>query len=671
MALKKDLFEIARIPKGENSIESSNRIYNEKKYYYEEVYPNGNLPWIDKPFDFVNENPLYGKFNLNGNHIIPKSTIIDEEATYERMVDVGDDKNEVLVFDFVAEAFHDLKANIKSLVGADWLSSDGSIANFEAKKGFKNIERINEIQKKMHYFIFVSQFLSSGVPKRKEKISNISDFTHFFLSYLKDIAPSTPFTKSGIINAQYMTPMTTGLCVEIDTKNYDDDKKKHAFLTDPNFNVYRIIARRFGFMIDRNVPWRLVADVTSFKMREYMRIAYEKNMIRQRQNAIIKARNEELAAAMAPILINDIFIEGILLLSTGFWEDPIGSNIFVEKFKGVPIFEPNPDYKGVDLGKAAMSDDEIQKFSQEAEAELKKVFSDVANETEHLMETKEFYNAKNPKQSDDGVADCSGETYKMCNSRILKFDKFFEIYYDIPYSNEVEEIKKIVYDWYLSYYVQNPITKKRVLCSQKLGVQTKFTTKEIKLKLLSEEEYNKLYDQVFWIKAYFDIKLAENKVKLKSTEYNKHLKKIIDLATLNFEPHEIGHVGIDGTTTMDEEHTHSYFWLDAKGPGMGFTDIATHPKSSQIRHKHEIIDWVIQPAQSDCYPNCESLHGFTGAPPHTHHINQDTNRTLRYINKIVKKKMKGLKQIYRDKEEEKEQAIGELLLNASQNGMIP
>ena len=31
MALKKDLFEIARIPKGENSIESSNRIYNEKK----------------------------------------------------------------------------------------------------------------------------------------------------------------------------------------------------------------------------------------------------------------------------------------------------------------------------------------------------------------------------------------------------------------------------------------------------------------------------------------------------------------------------------------------------------------------------------------------------------------------------------------------------------------
>ena len=658
MASKKELFEIARAPKGINSIESSNRIYDEKKYYYEEIYPNGELPWIEKPFDFINENPLYGKFNLNGDHIIPKSIIVDGEAVYKTMTDIGDNKDNVLVFDFVAEAFYDLKANIKSLVKAGWLSSAGPIADFEAKKGFKNLEKINELQKKMHYFIFVSQFLSSGVPKRKERISNISDFTNFLFSYLKEIAPSAPFTKSGIINAQYMTPMATGLCVEIDTKGYDDDDKKHTFLTDPNFNVYRIIARRFGFMVDRNVPWRLVADVTSFKMREYMRIAYEKNIIRRRQNAIIKARNEELAAAVAPVLINDIFDIGIKLMSTGYWEDPIGSNIFVEKFKGVSIYTVNPNYEGVDLGK-----EDIQALFDQAEKELDDVLVDVANETEAagLTETKEFYNAKNPKQNDDGVANCSGETYKMCHSRILKFDKFFEIYYDIPYTDEIEEIKKIVYDWYLSYYVQNPVTKKRVLCSQKLGAQTKYTTKEIKLKLLSEEEYKKSHDPLYWVKAYFDIKLAENKVKLKSTEYNRHLKKIIELSTLNSSN--------SGMTMKNAGHTHSYY-VDENGNGGTQVAIDTFLWESTGWHTHAIINWAVQPAQSNCYPNCVALHGYEGSPLHTHPINQDIVRTLHYINKIVKRKMKSLGQIY-GKEEKKEQAIGELLLNASQNGMIP
>jgi|18_taG_2_1085343.scaffolds.fasta_scaffold04383_2 hypothetical protein len=630
MASMDELFEIAKIPKGNNSMGSSNELYDEKKYYYEKVYPDGKLPWIDKPFDFINENPLYGKVNLNGDYIIPKSAHVDGELTYKRMTNLNDGAGQVLVFDFVAAAFKDLKANIKSLVRASWLSSGGPIADFVASKGVPDLGAISALQKKMHYFVFVSQFLSSGTPKHKEKISNISDFTNLFLTYLKGVASEIPFTKSGTISTYSTSPLATGLCVEIDTETYDNDEKKHKFLTDPNFNVYRIVARRFGFMIDRNVPWRLVADVKSLKMREYMRIAYEESIIQKRQNAIVEATE--------------------IAIKSEFPEWPTVEGIV------------DGTYEGANLEKATASPSEIAERQEQLEKELNDVLVDVANETfaAGLTETKELYNAKSPEWDINGAAICTGETFKVCRSRVLKFDKFFEIYYDIPYLDEIEEIKKTVYTWYLSYYVQNPITKKRILCSNKPGIAPKFTTKEIKLKLLSEQEYDKLYNEFFWIKMYFDIKLAESNIKLKLFEYNKHLKKIMELATLNFIDNT-GKSKLKGTTTKNHDHTHKYF-VDKYGNGT----VAMSSVGPQSQwHDHKIINWAIQPVGR----TGTSLGVVAGPLDHTHSINSDLPFALAYINKIIRKKMKGLKQIYR--KEDKEQAIGELVLNASQNGMIP
>ena len=46
----------AKAPKGKNSIESALDLYEEKTFYYNNVYPGGDLPWMEKPFDFINEN---------------------------------------------------------------------------------------------------------------------------------------------------------------------------------------------------------------------------------------------------------------------------------------------------------------------------------------------------------------------------------------------------------------------------------------------------------------------------------------------------------------------------------------------------------------------------------------------------------------------------------------
>jgi hypothetical protein len=219
-----------------------------------------------------------------------------------------------------------------------------------------------------------------------------------------------------------------------------------------------------------------------------------------------------------------------------------------------------------------------------------------------------MYTAKDPQA-------CSGSPpLKLCQSRVFKLDKFFEVYYDVTYLDEIEDIKKTFYEFFLSYYVHNPTVKKKVLCSNSGAMQDKFVVKEIDLELTSKDQYNKLYSNYYWLKVYFDIKLAENNIKLKPDVYNKHLKKIIDLSTLNTDNAALN-AAIAQNCGMQPE-----------APG---------------------------------YQNCKQ------------NIINKANKALalNFINKTVRKKMKGLEQIYGDKGAKKEQLIGQMLLGVAQEGI--
>ena len=88
---------------------------------------------------------------------------------------------------------------------------------------------------------------------------------------------------------------------------------------------------------------------------------------------------------------------------------------------------------------------------------------------------------------------------------------------------------------------------------------------------------------------------------------------------------------VQGVTTSDENHVHAYEDLDINGDG--YTAYAVHPDESEIRHRHQVIDGVVQNAQSDCWrvdpldpESCQQLYkqgmfvGPAGAGPHIHQL---------------------------------------------------
>ena len=136
----------------------------------------------------------------------------------------------------------------------------------------------------------------------------------------------------------------------------------------------------------------------------------------------------------------------------------------------------------------------------------------------------------------------------------------------------------------------------------------------------------------------------------------------MDLATLNAgNKNELA-----GVTSKDAGHVHDYSNIDA-ATGNGFTSWAVHPEIPTIKHRHKIVNWVVQLAQSECYPDC-----VEGVSLHAHELNDDVFLAIRYINRLIRKRMKGLKEVYgdKDKREKEEQLIGQMLLGASQGGMI-
>ena len=69
------------------------------------------------------------------------------------------------------------------------------------------------------------------------------------------------------------TPINiSGLAIEIaDLNASNDDEKINAFINSKNWDFYLNTCRSYGFMVDQNVPWRLIADIGSQPMLEYAR----------------------------------------------------------------------------------------------------------------------------------------------------------------------------------------------------------------------------------------------------------------------------------------------------------------------------------------------------------------------------------------------------------------
>ena len=119
------------------------------------------------------------------------------------------------------------------------------------------------------YSKFSTNYL--GASSRNEKVIDFESFLSAYVEFSSTISGVAPTTFSGFIKSKYNPHRSSGLIIELGEFYYDQDSLKYnRFYKDKHFPFYQNAARKFGFKVDYNCPWRLIADITTEEMKEYM-----------------------------------------------------------------------------------------------------------------------------------------------------------------------------------------------------------------------------------------------------------------------------------------------------------------------------------------------------------------------------------------------------------------
>jgi len=177
----------------------------------------------------------------------------------------------VFVFNFVADAFKDLKEHLQRAGDADLINKFNSVYyKLEPVRGFENYDNSFRGFNRAYGTRFTNWIRSS------KSISNrVLDFPSFvkeLSNYMGTKLNDWPITLTGYVVSNYSSPMISGLSLEL-KKNPDyakDSPKFENYILDPNFDYFVKAARKYGFYVDRNGPWKITADPLSEPMLAYM-----------------------------------------------------------------------------------------------------------------------------------------------------------------------------------------------------------------------------------------------------------------------------------------------------------------------------------------------------------------------------------------------------------------
>lgn len=231
-------------------------MYEFRKFYHDSVMQLGN----EKSIDLWYSAPHYGKVNFRGQPIF-----LSESNLKQLQSDNGDT---LMALDFVVDAFDDLQHYFQKALSTNRIKSTGVLGNLQAKKAWVSVAKLHHIHMDVLYKSFTFSYIRDI---GDNKIKTFDDFLAHFLNFIEFSSAVLPVTRTSFINSNFCTPLITGLMIDIsDTSMGDDYLKQKDILDDENYYFYTTALKRFGFFVDKNVPFRLVADVMSKNMQKYM-----------------------------------------------------------------------------------------------------------------------------------------------------------------------------------------------------------------------------------------------------------------------------------------------------------------------------------------------------------------------------------------------------------------
>ena len=227
----------------------------EEKFFNDIVYS----ATVSRAFG-LNDTTLYG-IQTRFNCFDPDLDVIYIRNT-NTLVPIG---NNILVLDFVADSFNQLKNFIKKKKGLGVFSfPENDLLRMEPKKAYVDFAPAYNKQIDKVFNDFVKYLLKNS------KTGSIKDFNDFVINFKMFMESSKKFslTRTNFITHNPNVGFHNGMTIELSDLSHDKRVEFfEQYYENPNFKKLIQSIEKFGFFVDRNAPFRIVANLNSQTMQ--------------------------------------------------------------------------------------------------------------------------------------------------------------------------------------------------------------------------------------------------------------------------------------------------------------------------------------------------------------------------------------------------------------------
>ena len=267
------------IPMGANG-DRAKKLFFRRKYYKDYAWPKpaqsqdimdedipddnskyqGMARKIFAPFvysDLLYSKTFYGRLDTNNYSVYPTEKALEA---------VRGTEDQVMLINFVARAANEMIKKIETMKDSGKLSQESAYYEFKVQRGYQSFVQDHHSTMKALFDSFVTVWLNDS--RRFTKVTNFNTFCNEYTYFLSMILGKMPVSRANLITRRTTSPLTSGIMFEISKAKHDQDKKKYNnFILDDHFLQIQSVANGYGFMVDKNAPWRFIADLESPPMR--------------------------------------------------------------------------------------------------------------------------------------------------------------------------------------------------------------------------------------------------------------------------------------------------------------------------------------------------------------------------------------------------------------------
>ena len=216
------------------------------KYTTADIFEDINNNYIDLWYDV----PYYGKVNEGGVLFAPDK----EKIVYSA-------KSNIAAFPFVIKAYEDMVFLLRRASVQHGSTLSHIFKDFRVEKSF-----YDSVDQHIGYSYAAMDAFNEYILREGIIVVDYPTYACEFLKYIK--FNNAIFSYYSIFGS-FRTPVNaSGLVLELADLSHDDDAVKNDFFQHPEFDKYVNIAARFGFRVNKNAPWMLIADLNSPPMQE-------------------------------------------------------------------------------------------------------------------------------------------------------------------------------------------------------------------------------------------------------------------------------------------------------------------------------------------------------------------------------------------------------------------